>query len=82
MNTRHNFIKSQFSAMLHRQCKMNGVSKLQSSYLLRGYIMLLRLSCSLRAKSHVRKYIAIWAPQKWLIYRGVCLNVNIGDMRE
>ena len=28
--------KSPFSTMLHRQCKMSGVSKLQSCYLLRG----------------------------------------------
>ena len=32
MNSRHNLTKSKFSAMLHRQCKVNGICKLKSCY--------------------------------------------------
>ena len=74
--------------MLHRQCKLNGASKFQTSKLLavRCWCWALRLSCSLHAKSYVRKFMHCDSSttkimKVWERARGVCSNVNIGNLR-
>ena len=60
--------KSKFSAMLHRQCKVNGVCNWKIVIL---WLMPLRLSCSLH-NSMFAITLRFWAPQKlWIFERGL-----------
>ena len=80
MNSRHNLTKSTFSAMLHRQCKVNGVCKLKSCYHLRG-----KRCCAwaavctqiLRVSVIMLRY---WALKGTEIWREVCSHININDL--
>ena len=60
INSCHNLTKSTFLAMLHRQCKVNGICKVAIFYVVNGAVLELQFA----HKSYVCNYIAILSAQK------------------